>query len=104
MRFKILLVFSLLTMAIPKMALSNVCQELFFEHSSNSSAQNSKSYQWGVLSKILQDHYNVKDINAVMASQQNLVDVIGKFTPKIVKMCGAETNQWRKPRKAITHN
>jgi len=40
-----------------------------------------------------------KNIETVMASQQNLVDVVGKFTPKIVKMCGAETNQWRKPRK-----
>jgi tRNA-splicing ligase RtcB len=40
-----------------------------------------------------------KDINAVMQSQTALVDVIGKFTPKIVKMCGAETNQWRKPKK-----
>ncbi|MCY7420270.1 MAG: RtcB family protein [Chitinophagaceae bacterium] len=37
-----------------------------------------------------------KDINAVMQSQQQLVDVVGKFSPKIVKMCGAETNQWRK--------
>jgi len=42
-----------------------------------------------------------KDIHAVMASQQNLVEVIGQFTPKIVKMCGAETNQWRKPRKGV---
>jgi tRNA-splicing ligase RtcB len=41
-----------------------------------------------------------KDINAVMQSQTSLVDVVGKFTPKIVKMCGAETNQWRKSKKA----
>lgn len=41
-----------------------------------------------------------KDINAVMQSQMALVDVVGKFTPKIVKMCGAETNQWRKPKKS----
>ncbi len=41
-----------------------------------------------------------KDINAVMQSQQQLVEVTGKFIPKIVKMCGAETNQWRKPKKA----
>ncbi len=41
-----------------------------------------------------------KDINLVMNAQQNLVDVVGKFSPKIVKMCGAETNQWRKPKKA----
>jgi len=40
-----------------------------------------------------------KNIETVMASQQNLVDVVGKFIPKFVKMCGAETNQWRKPRK-----
>ncbi len=40
-----------------------------------------------------------KNIETVMASQLNLVDVVGKFIPKIVKMCGAETNQWRKPRK-----
>jgi tRNA-splicing ligase RtcB len=40
-----------------------------------------------------------KDINAVMQSQTDLVDIVGKFTPKIVKMCGAETNQWRKPKK-----
>lgn len=31
-----------------------------------------------------------KDIEAVMQSQQALVDVVGKFTPKMVKMCGAE--------------
>ena len=29
-----------------------------------------------------------KDINEVMQSQSSLVDIIGKFTPKIVKMCG----------------
>lgn len=40
-----------------------------------------------------------KDINMVMQSQQELVTIVGKFTPKIVKMCGAETNQWRKPKK-----
>jgi tRNA-splicing ligase RtcB len=43
-----------------------------------------------------------KDIQAVMQSQTSLVDVVGKFTPKIVKMCGAETNQWRKPKKSET--
>lgn len=41
-----------------------------------------------------------KDIDTVMRCQQQLVDVVGKFTPKIVKMCGAETNQWRKAPKA----
>lgn len=39
-----------------------------------------------------------KDINTVMNSQKALVDIVGKFTPKIVKMCGAESNQWRKPK------
>ncbi len=29
-----------------------------------------------------------KDIHQVMASQQDLVDVLGSFTPKIVRMCG----------------
>ena len=29
-----------------------------------------------------------KDIQTVMQSQKALVDIIGKFTPKIVKMCG----------------
>ena len=37
-----------------------------------------------------------KDIEVVMQSQKALVDVVGKFTPKIVKMCGAETNRTRK--------
>ncbi len=37
-----------------------------------------------------------KDIELVMQSQKALVDVVGKFTPKIVKMCGAETNRIRK--------
>src|SRR6478609_4916184 len=39
-----------------------------------------------------------KDIELVMQSQKALVDVVGKFTPKIVKMCGAETNRTRKKR------
>ncbi len=43
--------------------------------------------------------YAYKDIEAVMQSQTQLVEVIGRFTPKIVKMCGAETNQWRNPKK-----
>ena len=37
-----------------------------------------------------------KDIELVIQSQKALVDVVGKFTPKIVKMCGAETNRIRK--------
>ena len=40
-----------------------------------------------------------KDIEVVMQQQQALVDVVGKFTPKIVKMCGAETNRTRKNNK-----
>jgi len=40
-----------------------------------------------------------KDIEVVMQHQKALVDVVGKFTPKIVKMCGAETNRVRKPSK-----
>ena len=30
-----------------------------------------------------------KDIHTVMASQRELVDVLGSFTPKIVRMDGA---------------
>jgi tRNA-splicing ligase RtcB len=41
-----------------------------------------------------------KNIHEVMKSQTALVDVVGKFTPKIVKMCGAETNQIRRKKKA----
>jgi tRNA-splicing ligase RtcB len=37
-----------------------------------------------------------KDIELVMQNQKALVDVVGKFTPKIVKMCGAVTNRTRK--------
>ena len=29
-----------------------------------------------------------KDIEAVMNSQRDLVEVVGRFDPKIVKMCG----------------
>lgn len=35
-----------------------------------------------------------KDIEVVMQSQQSLVDVVGKFTPKIVKMDGAKHRSW----------
>lgn len=31
-----------------------------------------------------------KDIHQVMAHQQELVEVLGSFTPKIVRMCGDE--------------
>ncbi len=37
-----------------------------------------------------------KDINEVMQSQTALVDVVGKFTPKIVKMDGTQPKQWKK--------
>jgi tRNA-splicing ligase RtcB (3'-phosphate/5'-hydroxy nucleic acid ligase) len=37
-----------------------------------------------------------KDIEEVMRSQQHLVDIIGKFIPKIVKMDGAKGKQWGK--------
>ncbi|WP_018631190.1 RtcB family protein [Niabella aurantiaca] len=36
-----------------------------------------------------------KDIEAVMKSQKVLVDVVGKFTPKIVKMAGDNIKKWR---------
>jgi tRNA-splicing ligase RtcB len=31
-----------------------------------------------------------------MKSQKHLVDVVGKFIPKIVKMVGSGPKQWRK--------
>lgn len=37
-----------------------------------------------------------KDINVVMQSQQSLVDIVGSFTPKIVKMDGASVKPWQK--------
>jgi tRNA-splicing ligase RtcB len=37
-----------------------------------------------------------KDIHAVMAEQTELVDVVGSFAPKIVKMCGDSPKQLRK--------
>src|SRR5678816_2898036 len=37
-----------------------------------------------------------KDIEQVMQSQKALVDVVGKFTPKIVKMDGAKHKSWKK--------
>ena len=36
-----------------------------------------------------------KNITEVMQSQQALVDVVGKFTPKIVKMDGAKYRSWK---------
>ncbi|HET9429729.1 MAG TPA: RtcB family protein [Chitinophagaceae bacterium] len=37
-----------------------------------------------------------KDINLVMQSQHALVDIVGKFTPRIVKMDGAKHRSWDK--------
>ncbi len=37
-----------------------------------------------------------KDIEEVMRSQKVLVDVVGKFIPKIVRMDGSAPKQWRK--------
>jgi tRNA-splicing ligase RtcB len=42
-----------------------------------------------------------KDIEVVMKSQQVLVDVVGKFTPKIVKMDGAAPKPWMKKGDAL---
>jgi tRNA-splicing ligase RtcB len=33
-----------------------------------------------------------KDIRRVMAYQDELVEVLGEFTPKIVRMCGDDTS------------
>ncbi len=40
-----------------------------------------------------------KDIELVMQSQKALVDVVGKFTPKIVKMDGAKHKSWGRKNK-----
>ena len=45
-----------------------------------------------------------KDIEVVMKSQQHLVDVVGKFTPKIVKMDGAKHKTWGKKRDEVLEN
>jgi len=42
-----------------------------------------------------------KNIEEVMKSQHHLVDVVGRFTPKIVKMDGGARRQWRKRRDEI---
>ena len=39
-----------------------------------------------------------KDIHEVMKAQQNLVETVGLFYPKIVKMDGAVPKQWKKKR------
>lgn len=43
-----------------------------------------------------------KDIHTVMQSQKVLVDVIGSFTPKIVKMDGAAHRSWKKKKDEVT--
>jgi tRNA-splicing ligase RtcB (3'-phosphate/5'-hydroxy nucleic acid ligase) len=40
-----------------------------------------------------------KDIHEVMKAQKQLVDTVGLFYPKIVKMDGAQPKQWRKKNK-----
>jgi tRNA-splicing ligase RtcB (3'-phosphate/5'-hydroxy nucleic acid ligase) len=42
-----------------------------------------------------------KDIEVVMQSQKALVDVVGKFTPKIVKMDGAKHKIWKKKEEVL---
>ncbi len=42
-----------------------------------------------------------KDIDEVMKSQKALVDVIGKFTPKIIKMDGAAHKSWKQRKEEI---
>lgn len=42
-----------------------------------------------------------KDIEVVMKSQRQLIDVVGKFTPKIVKMDGAKHKSWGKKRDEV---
>ncbi len=42
-----------------------------------------------------------KNIDAVMQSQTALVDVLGTFTPKIVKMCGNSPKQYNKKRNEV---
>jgi tRNA-splicing ligase RtcB len=43
-----------------------------------------------------------KDIHTVMNAQKELVDTVGLFYPKIVKMDGASPKQWRKKDSTIT--
>ena len=40
-----------------------------------------------------------KDIEVVMKSQKALVDIVGRFTPKIVKMAGAALKPWQNKKK-----
>jgi len=36
-----------------------------------------------------------KDVNAVMDAQKDLVDVVGRFTPMVVRMAGPDVKPWR---------
>jgi tRNA-splicing ligase RtcB len=42
-----------------------------------------------------------KDIEEVMKSQKHLVDIVGKFTPKIVKMDGTTPRRWSTRRNEV---
>jgi tRNA-splicing ligase RtcB len=42
-----------------------------------------------------------KDIHAVMAAQTDLVEVLGQFDPKLVKMCPAEIGPRSEPNSAL---
>jgi len=42
-----------------------------------------------------------KDIETVMQSQKALVEVLGRFTPKIVKMDGAKHHSWRRDKTEV---
>jgi len=74
-----------------------------------------KSITQNALKEILQKHgvkllgggldeapFAYKDIEEVMKSQKQLVDVVGKFIPKIVKMDGSAPKQWRKKNEDLT--
>ncbi|HEV3249852.1 MAG TPA: RtcB family protein, partial [Puia sp.] len=43
-----------------------------------------------------------KDIEEVMRSQKQLINIVGKFIPKIVKMDGAKGKQWGKRKEDVT--
>lgn len=43
-----------------------------------------------------------KDIHTVMQSQKALVEIVGTFTPKIVKMDGASHRSWKKKKEEIS--
>lgn len=45
-----------------------------------------------------------KDIHEVMKAQKQLVDTLGLFHPKIVRMDGAVAKQWKKRKNSKTIN